>query len=241
MINCLIVDDEQHAIDVLVHHVNRTDFLHLIGTTTDATQALNMINSNKVDLLFQDIHMPELSGIDMVKILQGKCEIILTTAYSNYAVEGFELGVADYLLKPIAYPRFMKAVQKVVDKTKLLLPQPSQDDELKDNFIYVKTGLKNSVIKVILNTVEYIESEKNYVAIYHDGQKTLAYTSLKEIEACLPLKHFIRVHRSFIVPLSRIERVEGNTILLQKGKIGIPLSDSYKAVFWEMVNDKTVG
>ena len=111
MINCLIVDDEQHSIDVLVHHVNRTDFLHLIGTTTDATQALNMINNHKVDLLFQDIHMPELSGLDIVKILQGKCEVILTTAYSNYAVESFELGVTDYLMKPVSYPRFMKALR----------------------------------------------------------------------------------------------------------------------------------
>jgi DNA-binding LytR/AlgR family response regulator len=241
MINCLIVDDEQHSIDVLAHHVNRTDFLHLIGTTTDATKALNLINNHKVDLLFQDIHMPELSGIDIVKILQGKCEVILTTAYSNYAVEGFELGVADYLLKPISYPRFMKAVQKVVDRTKSSSLEPDKNDERNNDFIYVKTGIKNNVIKVILNTIEYIESVKNYVAIYHGGQKTLVHTSLKEVEASLPAHQFIRVHRSFIIPLSKIERIEGNVILLLQNKVNIPLSDSYKAAFWQMVNNKTVG
>jgi DNA-binding LytR/AlgR family response regulator len=239
MINCLIVDDEQHSIDVLAHHVNRTDFLHLVGTTTDATQALSMINNHKIDLLFQDIHMPELSGIDIVKILQGKCEVILTTAYSDYAVEGFELGVADYLLKPVSYPRFMKAVQKVVDKLKTLPPNTSHEGN--NDFIYVKTGIRNNVVKIMLDTIEYVESVKNYVSIYHGGQKTLLYSSMKEIEACLPLKHFIRVHRSFIVSLSKIERVEGNIIWLLQGKISIPLSDSYKTSFWQMVNNKMIG
>jgi two-component system LytT family response regulator len=241
MIRCLIVDDEQHSIDVLAHHVNQTDFLHLVGITTDATKALSMIDNHKVDLLFQDIHMPELSGIDIVKILQGKCEVILTTAYSNYAVEGFELGVADYLLKPVSYVRFMKAVQKVVDKRKSSSLESDKNDDLNNDFIYVKTGIKNNVIKVILNTVEYIESVKNYVAIYHGGQKTLVYTSLKEIESSLPANQFIRVHRSFIISLSKIERIEGNAILLLQGKVNIPLSDSYKAAFWQMVNDKTIG
>jgi two-component system, LytTR family, response regulator len=241
MINCLIVDDEQHSIDVLVHHVKQTDFLNLVGTTTDATKALNMVNSLNVELLFQDIHMPELSGIDIVRILQGKCEVILTTAYPNYAVEGFELGVADYLLKPVSYARFMKAVQKVVEKKKTSIPQAAQSKESNNDFIYVKTGQKNNVIKIMLNTIEYIESVKNYVAIMHGGQKTLAYTSLKEIESSLPATRFARVHRSFIVSLLCIERVEGNAILLCSGKTNIPLSDSYRAAFWQIVNDKTVG
>lgn len=241
MINCLIVDDEQHSIDVLVHHVNRTDLLHLVGTTTDAAQALSMINNHKIDLLFQDIHMPELSGIDIVKILQGKCEVILTTAYANYAVEGFELGVADYLMKPVSYPRFMKAVQKVVDKLKTAPPQPVIAQELNSDFIYVKTGIKNNVVKIMLDTIEYVESVKNYVSIYHDGQKTLLYSSMKDIETDLPPKNFIRVHRSFIVALSKIDRIEGNVIWLRQGKLSIPLSDSYKISFWQMVNGKTIG
>lgn len=240
MINCLIVDDEQHSVDVLAHHVNRTDFLHLVGTTTDTRQALSMINNHKIDLLFQDIHMPELSGIDIVKILQGKCEVILTTAYSDYAVEGFELGVADYLLKPVSYPRFMKAVQKVVDRTKSS-SDSDKTDEAGNDLIYVKTGIRNNVVKVVLSTVEYIESVKNYVAIYHGGQKTLVYTSLREVEASLPAYQFIRVHRSFIIPLSKIARVEGSLIILQGDKITVPLSDSYKAAFWQIVNNKTIG
>lgn len=241
MINCLIVDDEQHSIDVLTHHVNKTDLLCLVGTATDATKALEMINSQKIDLLFQDIHMPELSGMDMVRILQGKCEVILTTAYSNYAVEGFELGVTDYLLKPISYPRFLKAVQKVIDKTASNPPLPDRNKQPGNDFIYVRTGIKSNVAKIILDTIEYVESVKNYVAIYHGGKKTLVYMSLKEIARSLSPQHFIRVHRSFIIPLGKIERVEGSSIILQNSKMDIPLSDSYRAVFWQMVNHKIVG
>jgi DNA-binding LytR/AlgR family response regulator len=184
--------------------------------------------------------MPELSGIDIVKILQGKCEVILTTAYADYAVEGFELGVADYLLKPVSYTRFMKAVQKVMDRTKSSADL-NKNDEARNDFIYVKTGIRNSVIKVVLSTVEYIESMKNYVAIYHGGQKTLVNTSLREIEASLPVHQFTRVHRSFIISLSKIVRIDGSLIILQGDKVTVPLSDSYKAAFWQIVNNKTIG
>src|SRR6188768_995427 len=115
MISCLIVDDEQHSIDVLEHHVAQCEMLHLVKATTNAIEALNIIMSGEIDLVFLDINMPDISGIDIVKAVVGKCKIILTTAYPEYALDGYEFGIVDYLLKPVSYPRFLKAVQKVAD------------------------------------------------------------------------------------------------------------------------------
>lgn len=241
MINCLIAEDDQSFMDVLVEYVSETDFLHLSGHTTDSAKVVQFVHDLHIEVLILSIDISGLSGLEIAKNLSGKCDIILIANNSAYAFEGFELGAIDYLLKPVSYPRFMKAVLKIVNKIKAVAQKSNLNDGLKDDFIYVKTGIKNNVVKVVLNAIDYMESVKNYVAIYHDGQKTLVYSTLKDIEACLPTKHFIRVHRSFIVTLSKIERVEGDDILLSGGEVSIPLSDSYKTVFWKMVNDKTIG
>jgi two-component system LytT family response regulator len=241
MINCLIVDDEQHSIDVLAHHVHQTDFLNLVGTATEATQALNMLNSNKIDLLFQDIHMPDISGIDLIKTLNGKCDVILTTAYRDYALEGYELGVVDYLLKPISFTRFIKAVQKVLQKQAPPELATKAAEKKEHDFIYVKTGIKNNLIKITFTEIEYIESVKNYAAIHHGGQKTLVYVSLKELEGSLPSDQFIRVHKSYIIPVGRIIRIEGNHIFLKDIKADIILGETYRSAFWQIVKNKTLG
>ncbi|RYZ35151.1 MAG: response regulator transcription factor [Sphingobacteriales bacterium] len=240
MINCLIVDDEQHSIDVLTYHIKRLPYLNLVGARYDATSAITAVNEMKIDLLFQDIHLPDMSGLEVVEIIRGKCEVILTTAYSNYALEGFDLGVSDYLLKPISYPRFLAAVQKILDRSrqKPLAEMPIHHEH---DFIYVRTGSRNNVSKIMLSAIEYIESVKNYIAIYHDGDRTLIYSSMKEIETSLPANRFIRVHRSYIVSLSRIERIEGNNIALRHSSITIPLGESYRGHFWQKVGDKTIG
>lgn len=242
MINCLIVDDEQHAIDILTHHVQQTNFLNLVLATTNAMEALDVINNQKIDLLFQDIQMPEISGIDMVKAINGKCKVILTTAYSEYALQGYELDVVDFLLKPVSFPRFIKAVQKVAAQ----MPQqqaaaPAAEARPEEDFIYVKTGIKHKVIKINLGEIDYIESLKNYVAIYHEGKKTLVYLSLKELEANLPASQFIRVHKSYIIPYARIVRVDGNQIILKNVNADILLGETYKAFFWEKIKNKTIG
>lgn len=239
MINCIIVDDEQHSIDILTHHITQTDYLNLVLATTKATEALQLINSGKADLLFQDVQMPDISGIEVVQAINGKCKVILTTAYEKYALDGYDLNVVDFLLKPISFPRFIKAVQKAVDvivtNREISKPQPGAD------FIYVKTGSKNSVSKINLATIEYIESVKNYVTIHHSGKKTLVYISLKELEASLPSDQFIRVHKSFIIPFSGIEGIEGNLITIRNSRAEIFLGDTYKTSFWEQVRRKTVG
>lgn len=241
MINCIIVDDEQHAIDIMVHYVKQTPYLNLAGTSTNPLEALQLVNSQQIDLIFLDIQMPELSGIDFVKAINGKCKIILTTAYSEFALEGFDLDVVDYLLKPIRLPRFLQAVQKAVNLIKetnhQATPHPTNDEE---DYLFVKTESKGKLLKINLADIDYIEGMKNYVAIFRSGQKTMVYTSLKEMEERLPHKRFIRVHKSFIIPISKIIGIEGNMLRLKNVTAEILIGENYKGELMEMVKNKMI-
>src|SRR5687767_2095695 len=185
MINCIIVDDEQHAIDILQHYVAQTPYLHLVGSTTNPMEGLKLVATEKVDLVFLDIQMPELTGIDFIKTLSGKAKVILTTAYSEFALEGYELDVVDYLLKPIRLQRFLQAVQKAVNGLKETEHTSTADGE---DYIFVKTESKGKLLKIDLDDIDYIEGMKNYVAIHRGGKKTLVYTSMKDLEEQLPAK-----------------------------------------------------
>jgi len=239
MINCIIVDDEQHAIDILVHYVNQTPHLNLSGTTTNPIEALQMVSSQKIDLVFLDIQMPELSGMDFIKAINGKTKVILTTAYSEFALQSYELDVIDYLLKPVRLPRFLSAVQKAVKEiTEFESASPLQTEG--GDYIFVKTESKGKLLKINLDDIDYIEGMKNYVAFYRAGQKTLVYTSMKEIEERLPHKQFIRVHKSFIIPIARITGIEGNLLRLQNISAEIMIGDSYKADLMEIIRNKMI-
>jgi DNA-binding LytR/AlgR family response regulator len=239
MINCLIVDDEQHAIDILTHYVSQTPQLNLVGSTTNPIEALQLVTTQKADLVFLDIQMPELSGIDFIKALNGQAKVILTTAYSEFALESYELDVVDYLLKPIRLPRFLAAVQKAVkdlgEEDLATVPLAAEDD-----YIFVKTESKGKLLKINLADIDYIEGMKNYVAIYRGGQKTLVYTSMKEIEERLPSPLFIRVHKSFIIPISRISGIEGNMVKLEGVTAEILIGDSYKPDLMEIIRHKMI-
>jgi DNA-binding LytR/AlgR family response regulator len=239
MIQCIIVDDEQHAIDILVHYVNQTPYLHLVATTTNPIEALQLVAKQKVDLVFLDIQMPELSGIDFIKAINGKAKVILTTAYSEFALDGYDLDVVDYLLKPIRLPRFLTAVQKAVN---LLEPQHEQGSgtEAKDDYIFVKTESKGKLLKINLTDIDYVEGMKNYVAIYRGGQKTLVYTSMKDLEERLPAKDFIRVHKSFIIPIAKITGIEGNMLRLKDVSAEILIGENYKADLMEIIRNKMI-
>jgi len=239
MINCIIVDDEQHAIDILVHYVNQTPHLNLSGTTTNPIEALQMVSSQKIDLVFLDIQMPELSGMDFIKAINGKTKVILTTAYSEFALQSYELDVIDYLLKPVRLPRFLSAVQKAVKEiTEFESASPLQTEG--GDYIFVKTESKGKLLKINLDDIDYIEGMKNYVSFYRAGQKTLVYTSMKEIEERLPHKQFIRVHKSFIIPIARITGIEGNLLRLQNISAEIMIGDSYKADLMEIIRNKMI-
>jgi two-component system LytT family response regulator len=232
MINCIVVDDEPHAIEVLVHYVKQTPHLHLVASFTNPIEALQQLIRQRVDLVFLDIQMPEISGIDFIKAIQGKSKVILTTAYSEFALEGYDLYVVDYLLKPIRLPRFLAAVQKAVEQINA--------NEQEDDYIFVKTESKGKLLKINLADIYFIESMKNYVAIHRAGQKTLVYTSMKEMEERLPKKQFIRVHKSFIIPISGITGIEGNLVRLKNTTAEILIGENYKPELMEIIRGKMI-
>jgi two-component system LytT family response regulator len=240
MINCIIVDDEQHAIEILEHYVKQTPHLHLVASFINPIEALQLVSKEQIDLVFLDIQMPELSGIDFIKAIHGKSKVILTTAYSEFALEGYELYVVDYLLKPIRLPRFLSAVQKVVElignKKEVVAPQELTEDD----YIFVKTESKGKLLKINLADIDYIEGMKNYVAIHRGGQKTLVYTSMKELEERLSKRLFIRVHKSFIIPISRITGIEGNLLRLKNSTAEILIGENYKAELMEIIRGKMI-
>ena len=240
MINCIIVDDEQHAIDILVHYVKQTPHLNLVATTTNPIEALQIIASQKIDLIFLDIQMPELSGMDLIKAINGKAKVILTTAYSEFALESYELDVVDYLLKPVRLPRFLQAVQKAIKETEENADEDHSVHDVEDDYIFVKTESKGKLLKINLDEIDYIEGMKNYVAIFCGGKKTLVYTSMKDLEERLSKKQFIRVHKSFIIPIAKITGIEGNLLRLKNVAAEILIGDNYKADLMEIIRNKMI-
>jgi DNA-binding LytR/AlgR family response regulator len=235
MMNCIIVDDEQPAIDILKHYIEQSTQLTLAGSTTNPLEALEMVNNQKIDLIFLDIQMPELSGIDFIKALKSSPKIILTTAYSEFALESYELDVVDYLLKPIRFTRFLSAVQKAGQDVKMPLIQKAEDD-----YLFVKTESKGKLLKINLADIDYIEGMKNYVGIYCDGKKTMVYTSMKELEERLKGKQFVRVHKSFIIPIAKLTGIEGNLIRLQNVTAEILIGENYKPELMRLIKDKMI-
>lgn len=237
MINCIIVDDEQDAIDVLTHYVTQTPVLNLLQATTNPLQALQTVASGKVQLVFLDIQMPQLSGMDFIKAIAGKSKVILTTAYSEFALEAYDLDVVDYLLKPIPFPRFLAAVQRAarqMNETDASVPETEED------YIFVKTELKGKLLKIELADIDYIEAMNNYVGIHQGGKKTLVYTTMKEMEERLPKKQFIRVQKSFIVPIAKIMGIEGNKLVLKNVQADIIIGENYKPVLMEIIKNRIV-
>lgn len=237
MISCLICDDEQHAVDTLVHYVSQTPHLQLIKATTDPHEALALVTRQPVDLLFLDVQMPGLTGLEIIKQIDKKIKVILCTAYSEFAFEGYEHDVIDYLMKPVAYPRFLKAVQKASNALAAEYVAAPNDD-VEEDYIFVKSEYKGKMLKINLADIDYIEGMKNYVAIYRGKEKILALLNMKDLEERLPKKKFIRVHKSYIIALSRVSAIEGNHVVLQNITASVPLGESYKPVFMDKIRNK---
>lgn len=235
MIRCLAVDDEAYASDIIASFISKTPFLELVGTTTDAFEALNLVQNGLVDLIFLDIQMPELTGIQFIKICGDKCKVILTTAYPEYALDGFEFDVVDYLLKPISYERFYKAAKKAqqiispVQVEMVSTPAPTSD------FIFIKGDTKNKFIKVNYNEILYIEGLKNYVSVYTANQRIITYQSLRELETQLPQPPFYRVHKSYIISLEKIKMIDGNALYINDQSI--PIGDTYREGFFKVIRE----
>jgi DNA-binding LytR/AlgR family response regulator len=238
MLNCLIIDDEQPAINIIEAYVKKTPYLELVATTTDAVHGLQLVHGHRIDLIFLDIEMAGLSGLEFIKAINGKCKVIITSAYSQFALEGFELEVIDFLLKPVSFPRFLKAAQRAYDIIQPLLNAPAKAEQ---NFIMLKGDTKGKLIKVEIDEIDYIEGMGNYVAIFCKDRKILSIINLKALEEKLPVDKFMRVHKSFIVAISQIVLIEGNLITLKNNyKAEITIGNSYRTQFLEVMKMKLV-
>lgn len=219
---CIIVDDEPLAIEVIESYVERIDSLELVGKFRNAIKAFDYIQSGEqVDLIFLDIQMPKLTGIEFLKTLANPPKVIFTTAYREYALEGFELEVLDYLLKPISFDRFMKAVSKALNQTREVEISTSADG---DDFIFFKCDKK--MIRVCLKDILYIESIKDYVKIKTAEKEVVTHQKISVLETKLPANHFIRVHRSFIINIPKIESYSASEVELNNESI--PVGRNYK-------------
>jgi DNA-binding LytR/AlgR family response regulator len=226
---CLIVDDEPLAQRVIESHIEKLEDLELVAKCSNALEAMNLIKKEKVDLLFLDIQMPELSGVEFLKSLNNPPAVIFTTAYRNYAIDAFELDVLDYLLKPVTFERFIKSVNKYYEKVNNNAPKvfESQGDQGDDmSFIYVRQ--KKTMIKVLLTDILYIESLKDYIRIFLEpGGSLMTKQKISTMIDLLPENKFIRVHKSFIVNIEKIKTLSPTNIGLEDKMI--PIGRSYKA------------
>jgi two-component system, LytTR family, response regulator len=244
ILSCVILEDEPLARSLMEAYVAKVPHLQLINSFSNSLEALDFLRENKVDILFSDIQMPDITGIALLKILQKKPLVILTTAYSEYAIEGYELEVFDYLLKPISFERFLKSVEKATlrltnteNEKSIANIQPVQNQEVVPNFIFIKDGTK--LIKITLDEILYIEGLKDYVSIYTKDKKIVSLQTLKSLEMQLPQNQFIRVHNSYIIAFNAIEVVDKERILI--GKNYIPISDTYKKAFKEYLEKNQLG
>ncbi|HEY0899797.1 MAG TPA: LytTR family DNA-binding domain-containing protein [Sphingobacteriaceae bacterium] len=234
MIRCIALDDELYAAEILATYIRKVPFLELVGVTNSAFEALEWVQNGQVDLAFLDIQMPDLNGIQFARIVNNKCKVILTTAYMEYALDGYENDAVDYLLKPISFDRFLRAVQKVQQALPPVVSVQPNFPEEKDYF-FIKGDSKNKFVKVGYNEILYVEGLKNYVSVHLSGQRHVTYLTLKDIELQLPGTKFIRVHKSFIVALEKIRMVDGNTIFIGQDKI--PIGESYRDHFYSRIRE----
>ena len=226
MIECIVVEDEPLAVTRITEYIARVPFLKLLNTFDNGIAAIEFLSKNSVDLLFLDIHMEGLSGIEVLEVMKQKPDVILTTAYDQYAIKGFELSVTDYLLKPFSFQRFLEAVSKVEHK------RNTQTNESLAPFIFIKT--EHKLEKVFLNDILFIEGMRDYRRIHTTSKKIMTLQTFAELEETLTGRGFCRVHKSFMVSLSKIEFVERDRIKI--GNDLIPISDTYKTSFYGMIS-----
>ena len=227
MMNCVIIDDEPLAREGIGNYVREIDFLRLVDTCENPVELMKVLDKNPVDLIFLDIQMPKMNGIDFLKIVQKPPLVIITTAFPSYALEGFQLNVLDYLLKPVTFERFFKAANKAKDYCQLIKKSAQsgiQKAEPGADYFFIKCD--NKYEKIHLDDVLYVQGMQNYVVIYTRKGKYLTLLYLKNLEQSLDNKQFIRVHKSYLVSIDKIEAIEGSEIIIQSHRI--PISRNYR-------------
>jgi len=233
MIKCLVIDDEPFAVQLLSDYINKSNDLELVQAFTDPIKAFHFLNENSIDLIFMDIQMPELTGIQLIKLIPPSCNVIFTTAYSEYALESYDFDVVDYLLKPISFERFLLSVEKFKNRFSKK-DTPTVASENQPNFIFVKSG--HRTLKINLSDILFLESQSDYVAIHSKEKKILTLENMSFFEKNLPKDQFIRVHRSYIISIPKIDFIERNRITINDTLI--PISKTYQDHFWNFVGKK---
>lgn len=232
-LKCIIVDDEPPATRILENYIGKVSFLEKVGIFNDSLKALEFLNANKVDVIFLDIQMPQLTGLQLSRIIAKDIKVIFTTAYPDFALDGFELNAVDYLLKPIAFERFYQAVSKLNSEPKTEIATTSPSD-----FIFIKTDGKNKFQKLFLDEILYVESLQNYVCIHTLKQQIITHSSLKNVIESLPENGFIQIHKSFIIALKQIESTDSFSVFIN-GK-ELPIGATYKDAFFERIDQNKI-
>lgn len=233
-IRCLIIDDEPLAQRIVERYIQEIPTLELVQKCDNALDAIEILKEKKIDLIFLDINMPKLTGLEFLRILKHPPLVIITTAYAEFAIQGYELDVVDYLMKPFGMERFLKAIQKVQDILKPrehFLSAKTSGESQEDQYIFVKSSKKT--YRISLNDIHYIEALGDYVKIYTTDRMIISYHSMKNLENLLSPKQFPRIHKSFIVSLSKIELIEGNQVKLRDRFI--PIGTNFKAEFEKLI------
>ncbi len=235
MYNCIIVDDETLAQELIETHLTKISNINIIAKCYTAMEAQQVLNEHEIDMMFLDIEMPDLTGIEFLKTLSNAPYTILTTAYSEYAIESYELNVVDYLLKPVRFERFFKAINKVLALLKGNAPELSsaQANTIRDNYIFVKSDYK--AVKVLFNDIVFIEGMQKYVKFHLTDKKVTTLMSLSSLEDVLPPEYFFRCQKSFIVNISKIEGIEGNLLMMGNG-VKVPVSKNLKHALIQIID-----
>ena len=222
--SCLLVDDEPPALEILNHYISETPVLQVVKECHHAMAAFEFLQQHHVDLIFLDVQMPRLLGTELLRSLPHAPKVIFTTAYRDYAVEGFELGAVDYLLKPYSFDRFLRAVHKVLDLEQRLAPAVNASTNQSDRFLYVRADRK--MVKVMVDEIRYIESLKDYVRIFVKDQQIITKQTITALEEMLPENEFMRIHRSFIVALKKVDSYDHHSVFVSKTEL--PVGPLYK-------------
>lgn len=234
-IRCAILDDEPMAVALLSKYVEKISSFELVKATTNPFEILELIAQTTIDVLFIDIQMPELTGIQMMEMLGNKTKFVITSAYSEYALKGYEHNVVDYLLKPISFDRFYKCIQKIEslaqEKPAPTVEIMAKTEEKPDEFLFIKTDGK--LVKINLNDLLLVEGLKDYLYLHLKSEKLIVLDTLKDFEAKLPASDFMRVHKSYIIRLDQIETIERNRVFIQKNIV--PIGETYKIKFQDWV------
>lgn len=231
-LNCLLVDDEPPALRLLTNFIEKVSFLKISAALHDPIEALRIIEQGKIDVVFLDIQMPHLTGIQLAKIVKQKVKIIFTTAYPQFALESYESNAVDYLLKPFEFERFYEATLKLIVDNNEVLSRP----EIETDYLFIKTDGKHNFERVLINDICYIEASRNYIIIYLPNRRIITHSTLKHTERYLPNSQFIKIHKSYIISLAHIKRTDNQSVFINEQEL--PIGNTYRDSFFDRINQK---